>query len=155
MKFLKNILKKCWFTEKIFHVKLNICCPVSQCVEPVVAFAMHPWFAEIYTENKTWKKKDKENEIKKPSMEQFFGKNIQIVSIFMWNWKYVVLSVSAWNQLSLMQCLLDFPEFWRFVYLYFEEDLNFHPRTTPPPTPTLRSFRTKIHKEWKWQMSGE
>ena len=54
-------------------------------------------------------------------------KDIQIASNFMWNWKYVVLSVSAWNQLSLMQCLLDFPEFWRFVYLYFEEDLNFHP----------------------------
>ena len=75
MTFLKNILKKCWFTEKIFHVKLNICCPpVNQCVEPVVAFAMPPWFAEIYTENKTWKKKDKGNEIKKPSLEQFFGK---------------------------------------------------------------------------------
>ena len=49
-----NFWKKCRFQKKYsncleFHVKLKICGPVSQCVEPVVAFAMPPWFPGILT----------------------------------------------------------------------------------------------------------
>ena len=138
----------------------------------------------------------------------------------MWNWIYVVLlSISVWNQLLLLQCLLDLPRFIRKIkrerkktkktklkslrwnnflekifklsrfsceienmwscqsvrgtscrlcnaslisrnfdglFTFILKKISiFIPEQLLLLLQLLRSFRTKIHKEWKWQMSGE